>query len=716
MKQKHFFKRFFFYHLCIMIPFLMVSMLMAGMLSGQMKKMRKTEMLKQLDYMEKEFLNVSVNYFNESSLLSSRAELSTKKMLTDSMETYNGIELLRLKSYFDNQVTGVFIDYGTDMLYSSIGTARKNIYFGSFGYTEESIAQANLLLDQQKEALGFLYTNETDGAMMLTYAFRKNEEVSTVNFLMSFDTVKDMVRFSYDSQWYLLKASNGSRLAIGRDEDGNVLILAKEEWESRIQEADYEVLENNIESLTLETDLYYKKNDFNLQENFYQIQVLNIFLIVIESITAAMISYKISKKRINEIIQLEKISSGQGNQRFSEKSAYNQVQNIILKGLDKTKQLEKHTQMYAKQMKKRNIYMLFSGMLHSKTEIHELLQEIGQSSSLKNFFVGAIYMENPVSEELLSDILEDKLHCQMVWENMELTVFLWEFEDAEDTYRLRKNISETIQTLLQQYDVEDVKIGMSRCWEDLLYIDSACKEAVSVLNYSFVEKLDSNCICLEDVIKEEAYWIPDKELLNEFSEQLRLKDYASVKNAFLKLMQAISFNKCSEENKNYVKYSVLQLLVDYLNENNIVNNVAYIKKCLNVDVKQEEAFQETVLYVLKHCIVREKQDNFAKILEYIKENYQRRDLTYEEVAEVGGVSKTYLSKLFKTRMELSYIEYLMSVRMEQAAIMLEKTDQPINEIAKAVGYEDVSGFRKGFKKLYGISASDYRKKLHEETI
>ena len=104
------------------------------------------------------------------------------------------------------------------------------------------------------------------------------------------------------------------------------------------------------------------------------------------------------------------------------------------------------------------------------------------------------------------------------------------------------------------------------------------------------------------------------------------------------------------------------------------------------------------------------------MLEYIEKNYKRSDLTYEEVASVGGVSKTYLSRLFKTRMEMSYIEYLTSVRMEHAAILLRKTDMNIHDIAKNVGYEDVSGFRKGFKKLYAISASDYRKDMQNENI
>lgn len=218
------------------------------------------------------------------------------------------------------------------------------------------------------------------------------------------------------------------------------------------------------------------------------------------------------------------------------------------------------------------------------------------------------------------------------------------------------------------------------------------------------------------MIIEESYWTPDAERLKEFSAKLRTQDYTSVKEVFEKIVNELSLAKCSEENKNYVKYVVLQILIEFLNENSVVDNTTYIKKCLNLDVKQEGEFEKTVLYVLKHSIVSEKQDGFVKMLEYIEKNYKRSDLTYEEVASVGGVSKTYLSRLFKTRMEMSYIEYLTSVRMEHAAILLRKTDMNIHDIAKNVGYEDVSGFRKGFKKLYAISASDYRKDMQNENI
>lgn len=102
------------------------------------------------------------------------------------------------------------------------------------------------------------------------------------------------------------------------------------------------------------------------------------------------------------------------------------------------------------------------------------------------------------------------------------------------------------------------------------------------------------------------------------------------------------------------------------------------------------------------------QERFAEILAYIEENYADCNLTAECVAEFAQLSKVYLSRLFKQKMNITYMDYLTGLRMKNVERLLEETDKSIADICNEVGYIDVSSFRRKFKKIYGMSVSEYR--------
>lgn len=57
------------------------------------------------------------------------------------------------------------------------------------------------------------------------------------------------------------------------------------------------------------------------------------------------------------------------------------------------------------------------------------------------------------------------------------------------------------------------------------------------------------------------------------------------------------------------------------------------------------------------------------------------------------------------------IAYVQRIRVERAMRMLETTDEPIDEISWAVGYEDPASFRRLFKRLAGVTPGAYRQRF-----
>jgi len=107
-------------------------------------------------------------------------------------------------------------------------------------------------------------------------------------------------------------------------------------------------------------------------------------------------------------------------------------------------------------------------------------------------------------------------------------------------------------------------------------------------------------------------------------------------------------------------------------------------------------------------------ETLARILTFINDNYRDCNLSAEAVAEHVGMNKTYLSRLFKQKMKVSYMDYLTGLRMNYAEILLRETDKPISEICMESGYVDPSSFRRKFKQVCGMSVSEYRERGEEK--
>jgi AraC family transcriptional regulator, L-rhamnose operon transcriptional activator RhaR len=84
--------------------------------------------------------------------------------------------------------------------------------------------------------------------------------------------------------------------------------------------------------------------------------------------------------------------------------------------------------------------------------------------------------------------------------------------------------------------------------------------------------------------------------------------------------------------------------------------------------------------------------------------------TLAMLSEELNVDESYLVRLFKSATGLSPIAYLARARAERAAVMLLRTDQPIADIATAVGWDDPNYFARRFKAHFQLTASEYRRK------
>ena len=104
-----------------------------------------------------------------------------------------------------------------------------------------------------------------------------------------------------------------------------------------------------------------------------------------------------------------------------------------------------------------------------------------------------------------------------------------------------------------------------------------------------------------------------------------------------------------------------------------------------------------------------KITNRIKIaLDYLNQNYNRTDLKISELANTTGISEKHFRRLFFDIYKKSQHEFLRDFRLNKAELLILNTSKQISDIALQCGFSDVYSFSHCFKRVYGISPTDYR--------
>ncbi|HPF88140.1 MAG TPA: helix-turn-helix domain-containing protein [Candidatus Limiplasma sp.] len=95
------------------------------------------------------------------------------------------------------------------------------------------------------------------------------------------------------------------------------------------------------------------------------------------------------------------------------------------------------------------------------------------------------------------------------------------------------------------------------------------------------------------------------------------------------------------------------------------------------------------------------------VVKYIHNNLSQ-ELSLTKLSEYTMLSNNYLSRIFKEHMGINLVDYVTNCRMTKAAEMLTETRLPIEQIARALGYNTPHYFSKRFREHYGLTPNQYR--------
>lgn len=101
-------------------------------------------------------------------------------------------------------------------------------------------------------------------------------------------------------------------------------------------------------------------------------------------------------------------------------------------------------------------------------------------------------------------------------------------------------------------------------------------------------------------------------------------------------------------------------------------------------------------------------ERLRRAIVFIQQHYGE-NITLEEICSQCFISKVQINRLFKTHLNISPVNYLISYRINKARNLLQNSPMmSIKEISSSVGYLDQCYFSRIFTKIVGISPSEFR--------
>lgn len=92
------------------------------------------------------------------------------------------------------------------------------------------------------------------------------------------------------------------------------------------------------------------------------------------------------------------------------------------------------------------------------------------------------------------------------------------------------------------------------------------------------------------------------------------------------------------------------------------------------------------------------------------------NIKVSEIADYFGYNKKYLPSFFRKHSGITVKQYILQTKMEYAKAELSDTNHSISQVAYNIGFNDVHNFSIAFKKITGLSPSDYRNSYSKRNL
>lgn len=695
-------KRLIISYLLLLLPICLLSVVVVQKWFKDSRQKFESQLTYDLNKVENEFQEIYIRYKEMAVLLtSSNYELRPQNMLKDALNRRKGIEILKKYLIYGKEVEEVFLTYDTsDMIYSIRGVSSKNAYLSWYLGCSEEEKEKYLLAIQSKEEKTEYIKTATGDFLLLHFPVNLGEK----NIGMSVNYKISMNYFAQKLDGFTADIPICINLSIQHND--NKLNYIKTTGEGIERATDSFAMDRIVSGTTKRDswiDVQVKYSNRKYLWKSYAANTINIILLFINVLIASTLAYIFYKRGRLSIQQLEtnisqRVVSGDNLWGGIE----TKIQEIIKEGDQWRVSAEKTKQ----ELKQQIAFQIFQGMCVDQATIEQKIKVCNLELYEEYFFVFGILFEGETlnSVDEVKALLEQKLYS-IVTVCGKCAVFIYEeLPNYDDSKAMRKQLIERHREVFIRSGMKIDEICSSKVYHELPRVCSAYSEVAETLSQSTPHKEDS--IIFSETVQISKYKpkLP-KNTLEELADAIKKKDKDTIINHIQQLSNYIETNTDSTPIKRDLRFQIVNKVFTLVPKDEVED--AVIDQLMQSLLESSKEFEMSLLKVIALDYQNSKL-NFNEIIHYLEKNYNRSDLSLEEVAEYSGFTKTYLSKLFKVKTGICYIDYLTDLRMNKAKELLNETDKTIKIIVEEVGYIDVSTFRRKFKAKFKYGPSEYR--------
>ncbi|MBN1647918.1 MAG: helix-turn-helix domain-containing protein [Spirochaetales bacterium] len=375
----------------------------------------------------------------------------------------------------------------------------------------------------------------------------------------------------------------------------------------------------------------------------------------------------------------------------------------------------------------------FSGF--SKKKLIELLHCLGKDSRLDTFAVvmlkDTLFETNyelrlfdSISNQIRRDLdqqISDKNYILIPLDNQRIGLVLNVLNNGYYSETDVMELMEKIQSGITQKTEQQTAIGIGRSYAELDDLRTSYHEALDALQYA--TRLEHSAVVHVNNIHDSentksAYPFKQKARLlsaikiGDLQEsRIALKDFLDSFGPYIKKRPDILKVRLYELIGAFTDSAVVGggdekqlhgLIKKYFNEIDLLSDYQTAEKWLQVIIEQ-------IVQQVASTHKNRKARIIEKAVQIIQKDFASK-ISYKDVARELCISSSYFLSIFRQETDMTFVDYLTSVRIDKSKELLVNSEMSITEISFEIGINNPNYFSSMFRKNTGMSAKDYRNK------
>ncbi|QSF43134.1 response regulator [Paenibacillus tianjinensis] len=290
-----------------------------------------------------------------------------------------------------------------------------------------------------------------------------------------------------------------------------------------------------------------------------------------------------------------------------------------------------------------------------------------------------------------------------------------ETEITGHTFAILEEIRQNVQHFLKL----TVTAGAGTVCQSASMLFNSFSDAMQALDYRLI--LGNNrVIWIEDVESRSNQMLVFDELTRQsLIRTIKLGTVQELKEVMDELFGGLDTAHVSTQDYQIFLLEIITSILRVAKEsgsetaNFIVPNMATL-----TDMNKFNNMGEAKQWIINVCtglmdsIASGRQSSYKQLIdqakEYIRSHYEESDISIGRVCQHLHISTGYFSSIFKKEMKMTFVSYLLQIRLEAAKELLRSTELKAFEIAEKIGFADPNYFSFCFRKKYGQSPKEYK--------